>query len=274
MNVPHKGSFNCAGFSAVAASAIFNICFNYLGKLFLILLHQLYTWYHVIGTHFRGSSNVKKLLRTMFKTEHLDLKSRVSTYEKVPNHLSIIIGVESPSYKDFTKLIVWCVQSGIPHISFYDHYNGIDCKLLFVSICEDAKQYIPYIKWGKSFSEDFKELSKTQINGYSWKPMLTVHIYHKDDGINMILKSVPDVINSGIESLDVKELDTFLRKYINAPDPDFALICGDVFSYFGFPPWCLRVTQFKLLTTHHNLTVEAFLEQLEEFSACKQRWGK
>lgn len=274
MNVQHKGSFNCAGLCAVAASAIFNVCFNYLGKLLLISLHQLYTWYYVIGARLHYLSHVKKLMRTMFKTVHLDIKSRVSTYEKVPNHLTIIIGVESPSYADFAKLIGWCVQSGISHISFYDHYNGIDCKLLFVSVCEDAKQYIPFIKWGKSFSEDFKEMSKSQINGYSWKPILTVHVYQRNDGINMFFKSVPDLINSGIDTLDIKQLDTFLRKYVKAPDPDFALICGDVFSSFGFPPWCLRVTQFKQITTHHNLTVEAFLEQLEEYSTCKQRWGK
>lgn len=83
------------------------------------------------------------------------------------------------------------------------------------------------------------------ILGYSWKPTLTVHVYQRNDGINMFLKSMPDIINSGIDSLDIKQLDTFLRKYINAPDPDFVLICGDVFSSYGFPPWCLRVTQFK-----------------------------
>lgn len=132
MNVQHNGSFNCAGLCA-AASAIFNVCFNYLGKLLLISLHQLYTWYYVIETRLHHLSHVKKLMRTMFKTVQPDVKSRVSTYEKVPNHLTIIIGVESPSYADFAKLIGWSVQSGISHISFYDHYNGIEMfHLLFI----------------------------------------------------------------------------------------------------------------------------------------------
>ena len=83
------------------------------------------------------------------------------------------------------------------------------------------------------------------VVGYTWKPVITVHVYRRDDGINVFLNSLPDIISSGIDSLDIKKLDAFLRKYFNAPDPDFALVCGDVLSYFGFPPWCLRITQIE-----------------------------
>ena len=37
--------------------------------------------------------------------------------------------------------------------------------MLFEHVSKDAKHYIPFIKWGNSFSEDIKEVSKTKING-------------------------------------------------------------------------------------------------------------
>lgn len=40
---------------------------------------------------------------------------------KIPVHLAVILGVESPDFRTLSKIIFWCLSAGIQHISFYDH---------------------------------------------------------------------------------------------------------------------------------------------------------
>jgi dehydrodolichyl diphosphate syntase complex subunit NUS1 len=39
-------------------------------------------------------------------------------------------------------------------------------------------------------------------------------------------------------------IDQHLRAELDIPDPELALICGDVCSTYGFLPWQIRVTEF------------------------------
>lgn len=69
-------------------------------------------------------------------------------------------------------------------------------------------------------------------------------------------------------------LDQELHRDYDFPDPDLGLCCGGVLSFFDYPPWQIRVTEFLRLKTHHRLRYSEFLEKLYVFGKCEQRFGK
>ncbi|KAL1131684.1 hypothetical protein AAG570_011297 [Ranatra chinensis] len=156
----------------------------------------------------------------------------------------LIFGPETISYRDVARVIEWCFPAGVRVISFYDCQNGINSNLIFEAICKFSKPNVQNIKWGKSFSQDIKEESKKQINGYIWKPKLVVNVYKREDGLDSLLRIVEELHNSGVKNVDQNTLGELMSKRISAPDPDLAVICGQAMSYFGFLPWHLRITQF------------------------------
>ncbi|CAG5074829.1 Similar to NUS1: Dehydrodolichyl diphosphate synthase complex subunit NUS1 (Homo sapiens) [Cotesia congregata] len=57
------------------------------------------------------------------------------------------------------------------------------------------------------------------------------------------------------------------------PDPDLAIITGRTFSTFGLLPWHIRLTEFYNVPTHHNISPHKFINILEAFAKCHQRFG-
>lgn len=41
-------------------------------------------------------------------------------FDKIPTHLTLLLGQEQHSINDLTNLIVWCLAAGISFVSFYD----------------------------------------------------------------------------------------------------------------------------------------------------------
>lgn len=71
--------------------------------------------------------NVKNYFTDTMKkdeTENELIEKSVKSYPKIPKHLTFGMGEESISYDDLVQLIVWCLPTGVPVISFYDHKNG------------------------------------------------------------------------------------------------------------------------------------------------------
>lgn len=52
-----------------------------------------------------------------------EITRRTNLLQKLPKHLTILLGAEDPSYKDLTNIVFWSIAAGIPFVSFYD-YKG------------------------------------------------------------------------------------------------------------------------------------------------------
>lgn len=54
--------------------------------------------------------------------KHL-IESNKKYLTKIPSHLAVVLGVETPNFKALSNIIFWCLSAGIKDISFYD-YQG------------------------------------------------------------------------------------------------------------------------------------------------------
>jgi dehydrodolichyl diphosphate syntase complex subunit NUS1 len=79
---------------------------------------------------------------------------------------------------------------------------------------------------------------------------LHVNIFSLSDGkeafVQLTRSICQSAISGQIKSTDINQgvIDTKLRAEMDIPDPELALICGDVCSTYGFLPWQIRVTEF------------------------------
>lgn len=129
MNVNITNNVNSAGSCAILCRTLFDFCINVFGKVILNVIFCVYSTCWTLKASVNINSLVFNVLRTYVKTEtevndETFLKNEVLLLKKIPQHLTLIIGDESPSYTDLVKIIRWSISSGISHISFYDHHNG------------------------------------------------------------------------------------------------------------------------------------------------------
>jgi dehydrodolichyl diphosphate syntase complex subunit NUS1 len=79
---------------------------------------------------------------------------------------------------------------------------------------------------------------------------LHVNIFSLSDGKEALVQLTKSICHSAlsgqIKSADINLdiIDRNLQAEMDIPDPELALVCGDVCSTYGFLPWHIRVTEF------------------------------
>jgi len=259
---------------------VLNLLMMKCGAVVLFLIHSLYCIFNHLTSYFCNTlHSLKSLYFRTNKSRHISvalLKEELKCYPKIPKHLVIIIEEEDISYQDCVKLILWCINSGIPYISFYNHSSGINPTSLYEVLCKRSKSSLQSIKWGKSFHESVKEMARKDINGYVWSPVVEVNLF-SSKSVHEIMENVMNTfcrqgVNPG--DITVDTVDQRFREELLLPDPCLGLVFAPTLSTFGFMPWQIRVTEFSHMSTHHNLQLEDFLESLKSFAFCQQRFGK
>uniref|UniRef100_A0A1B6KC73 ditrans,polycis-polyprenyl diphosphate synthase [(2E,6E)-farnesyldiphosphate specific] n=1 Tax=Graphocephala atropunctata TaxID=36148 RepID=A0A1B6KC73_9HEMI len=252
------------------------------GVCVLIFLHIIFSIYQYITIL---SINVSKQFKKFYKRPRDQalrlvstnlLKEEVKCYPKVPKHLAVVIEEEDISYKDCIKLILWCIYSEIPFISFYSYSGAINPTSLYEVLCKESKNSLQNIQWGKSFHKSVKEMAKKDINGYVWRPIVEVNLFSfksvNDSIENVMLRLCEESVKP--EEISIETVDQYFKDEIPLPDPCLCLVFSSSFSTFGFMPWQIRVTEILHVTTHHHLLQEDFLCALRTYAFCDQRFGK
>lgn len=94
--------------------------------MFGVLLRILHIIFHVIDvlcdaiSSFERKYNFFKYTYILDKTYIYKEISQLQKLEKLPVHLTVLLGTEEPSLKDLANLIVWSLTTRISFISFYD----------------------------------------------------------------------------------------------------------------------------------------------------------
>ncbi|CAA9995025.1 unnamed protein product [Nesidiocoris tenuis] len=180
---------------------------TFFGTLALSLLH------HVYGFYLWLNGLVEDIRDFVLKTESVvdegdDIRRTICMLKKLPSHLVLILGAESPSYHDIVKLITWCLPAGIAHVSIYDHKDGYS--------------WSPAVTVHVLRSSDGPELIA--------------------DAVSQLRAERVAVGSSG--DLGVADVDRFVkRRLAGVPEPDLAVICGPTFTFYGCCPWNMRITQ-------------------------------
>ncbi|XP_039289093.1 dehydrodolichyl diphosphate synthase complex subunit nus1 [Nilaparvata lugens] len=262
-------------------SVVSDKCLLNIGLLILNIIHYLYSVYAFINSviiDFSLRTRTLCIWLGLFPKQNYYLSSAkyISSLRKIPRHLVIIIGCESVVYNDLVKIVLWCNQLGIKHISFYEQNDDIEPLKLYEAICRQNKENLKIIKWGRSF-DLVREKAKRDINGYIWRPELQVDVFRIADG-HWLVAELSAALSRSREVTASQVTQPFLERemsqLIEAPDPDLAIVCGPACSTFGFPPWQLRVTEFQHLQTHHKIKFRNFVSLLHRYSNCEQRFGK
>lgn len=77
-----------------------------------------------------------------------------------------------------------------------------------------------------------------------------MNIFSLSDGKGALVELTKSLCKSAVSghmsaaNINQDLIDERLRTELDIPDPELALICGDVCSTYGFLPWQIRVTEF------------------------------
>jgi dehydrodolichyl diphosphate syntase complex subunit NUS1 len=94
------------------------------------------------------------------------------------------------------------------------------------------------MKYCFSFS-GFKSVQKLHVNIFS--------LSDGKGGLVQLTRSISQAALIGeLKSIDINQdmINRKLHAEVDIPDPELALICGDVCSTYGFLPWQIHVTEF------------------------------
>lgn len=119
----------------------------------------------------------------------------------------------------------------------------------------------------------YNDQNSTYKNGFIGNK-IHVKIMSSDDGRKSVVNLVKDLASKDLKKIDINQVDNYLSKQYQFPDPEMGLVCGDVFSLFNCPPWQIRLTEFFKLDHVKDITLPVFLDFLCKYSKCEQRLGK
>lgn len=151
---------------------------------------------------------------------------------------------------------------------------------LFKVISEVTKGHIESIIWGKKTKTHELIKKNGTKNGVTSAQKLHLNIFSLSDGKGALVELTKSLCQSAVSghmrASDINQdiIDEHLQAELDIPDPELALICGDVCSTYGFLPWQIRVTEFLQLQSHHNIQVQEFMLLLKRYGKCVQRFGK
>lgn len=96
-------------------------------KTIYILIHCLYSIFESISD---VCIKVKQIIIGICRGTRSEgnlkyVYSEVQKLDKIPNHLTLLLGHENHSIRDLSNLVLWCLTAGIPFISFYDSTGKI-----------------------------------------------------------------------------------------------------------------------------------------------------
>ncbi|KAG5884488.1 hypothetical protein JTB14_001283 [Gonioctena quinquepunctata] len=195
------------------------------------------------------------------------LPSKLNRLTKKPRHITVLLGPEETNPKDLAKLILWCIGTQIPFISFYDYKGNLKKReedLQYeVSLYKQRDE--DHIVW----HSDPKILHK---NGFAGRKT-HVKILSEYDGKHSVVELTKRLASS-ISDVSISTINENLSKQFEFPDPDMGIVCGKVLQLFNYPPWQIRLTEFFRIDTIQGITLPVFLELLFKFSKCEQRLGK
>ncbi|KAJ8985079.1 hypothetical protein NQ317_019763 [Molorchus minor] len=195
------------------------------------------------------------------------LPKRITRIRKIPAHLTVILGSEQPSYKDLANLVIWCLATRINFISFYDH-KGLLKKNEDELQYEISKRKLKedHVIWHKGSESTYK-------NGFIGRKV-HVKIVSEEDGKDSVVNLTKKLSQTKNINFNIEDISEQLQKQYEFPEPDLGFVCGKTFSLYNYPPWQIRVTEFLSIGSHRDITFSFFLNMLDQYGKCEQRWGK
>ncbi|XP_050313647.1 dehydrodolichyl diphosphate synthase complex subunit Nus1 [Anthonomus grandis grandis] len=242
--------------------------YNIIYRAFYVLLHAVFTLLEAtFAVLQRFCAAFVDFNHEFWGAQEVEyLKKQIEKGNKIPKHLTVLLGKEEHSHKDLANLISWCLKHEIIYLSFYDNTGNLKKnqdkleKLLAQRI-----QPEDHIIWHPNFT--FK-------NGFVGRK-IHIKVFSKEDGKDEVANLTRSMCTKlADQQISINLIDEQLQRRYEFPDPDLALYCGQFLMFCGYPPWQIRVTEFLSIKTHHRIKYKTFLKKLCVYGKCEQRLGK
>ncbi|RZB39215.1 nogo-B receptor [Asbolus verrucosus] len=231
-------------------------------RVFYFLLHCVFTKFETLQAFYKSQKN-----KLCHEFALVNDKKHFGKLGKTPTHLTVLLGGEEPSPKDLANLILWCMAAHITFISFYDYKGSLkkhENELHLV--VEKKKAATDHVIWHSHPDGAWK-------NGYSGRK-IHVKVLSENDGKGGVVDLTKKLARTSETDISIESFDAGLREQFEFPDPELAVCCGKTFCLYGYPPWQIRVTEFLNVDSHHNITFNHFVNLLQIYAKCEQRFGK
>jgi len=260
------------------------IIFTLLARCFLLGLHMVYSFYLQLKFIRALLNKVRYKLMSMLQdrqsvhsAETRMIGNCVKQFPKVPKHIMVSLGEEAASYADLAQIIVWSFPAGITIVSFYDYKNEVNAAELYRVMSELYPEWLAKIKWGVSFDKDVCNGTSAE-NGIGEVESIQVNVLCSKHGRQMLVDAVFDLCSMKAILDDRKATELALDKLIlskmdSSPDPDLMIVCGNLYTTYGFSPWNVSFTEFALVPSYKLLTASDFVGILALYANCAQNWG-
>lgn len=210
----------------------------------ILVLSLIYTYYFV-------ASSIEQANKT--HDQHVNNSNLPIKDLRTPKHIALSFTNEQ-DYLDLeaiARLLCWCKQLGIRHITLYDDLGRL----------KDQEK------------ELFKHIEHIMKSLGCEKPVNRIdglNIISQSDGREKFLSEVKDIVLLKPSTID---LDRVNQRVGWPSDPDLLISFGSPLCLYGFPPWQLRLTEILSLPTHRKLPRKVFTDCLIRYSTISQREG-
>lgn len=176
---------------------------------------------------------------------------------RIPKHIAMSFTNETNNLDlvSIARLICWCKQLSISHITLYDDLGRLKDK---------RKELI------KCFESIMKILGCD-------KPISSIeglNIISRSDGrIKFVEDATVLVSSSRPEDINLETVHQRVGLSVLPSDPDLLISFGSPLCLYGFPPWQLRLTEILSIPTHERIPQRIFFNCLRRYSRTLQREG-
>lgn len=172
---------------------------------------------------------------------------------RIPKHIAMSFTNETNHLDliSIARLLCWCKQLSISHITLYDDLGRLKDK---------QKELI------KCFESIMKMLDYN-------KPITTIeglNIISKSEGRNKFVDDAKILVKLEPENIN---LETVHQRVSWPSDPELLISFGSPLCLYGFPPWQLRLTEIYSIPTHRRMPQRIFFDCLRRYSRTSQREG-
>ncbi|XP_049807428.1 dehydrodolichyl diphosphate synthase complex subunit nus1 isoform X1 [Schistocerca nitens] len=249
-----------------------------------VCCHVVYSIFMAVGniwTHVNKFVE-RHLYATTLENEMLYVSKCAEHFNKTPQHIVLLLGNETISYKDLANIILWCVAAGISFVTLYDHDGHLQQNQdeLYQAVKTRSKLCVGTIIWGRNKTLNGLGVENGVQNGTKAIAKTRVTVLSLNDSKETFLKVTRSLCysakNREVKSCHISQdvINEMLIEETGLPEPELALYCGEVCCTYGFLPWHIRITEFLRLRSHHNITVREFARLLQTYGKCEQRFGK
>lgn len=240
----------------------------------LIILHALYIALMSVYSALKLSHKLAlKILRGFSKliniNQRQDAKKIFGDVElsKVPSHVTYVIHDDTEAdYNRLADLVQWSIIMGVKFITIVTDSRKFDDNLFrktALNCLDDAVQ--------DKCSFHLHSLSQERISSIN-----IIHTSVKNTRKQFIcnIQRICGSNDSSHQMLSLKTLHNILNEADNGlPDPELLVSFGQYYSFYGFKPWHLRLTEIIHCSNLASLSPNLFMNWFVRYSSCQQRLG-